>query len=152
MKNLHQKANPLFSTEMPSTRRQKTKTRKSRDADLLSDIENLDVMLGSPHFGDIEGDIRDGFEDRNERQSTSQENEIRSENRSDGHMHPSVTENIERRFENMTSEMKTRLSQEKDGLMFSLNTQIQRALDSAVNSQLIPQIQSSIRAATSEQP
>ena len=81
---------------MPSTRRQKTKARKSRDADLLSDIENMDVMLGSPHFGDLEGDIRGGFEDRNERQSTSQENEIRSENRSDGHMHPSVTENIER--------------------------------------------------------
>ena len=67
-------------------------------------------------------------------------------------MHPSVTENIERRFENMTSEMNARLSQEIDGLMFSLNTQIQRAIDSAVNSQLIPQIQSSIRAVTGEQP
>ena len=52
----------------------------------------------------------------------------------------------------MTSEMNARLSQEIDGLMFSLNTQIQRAIDSAVNSQLIPQIQSSIRAATGERP
>ena len=79
---------------MPSTRRQKTKARKSREADLLSDIENMDVMLGSPHFGDLEGEIRGEFGDGNERQSTSQENEIRSENRSDRHMHHSVTENI----------------------------------------------------------
>ena len=57
---------------MPSTRRQKTKARKSREADLMSDIENMDIMLGSPHFGDIEGESRGGLEDRNERQITSQ--------------------------------------------------------------------------------
>ena len=96
---------------IPSTRRQKTKARKSREADLLSDIENMDVMLGSTHFGDLNDGSRDEFGDRNERQSTSQENEIRSENRSDGQLQPSITENIERRFENMTSEMNARLSQ-----------------------------------------
>ena len=52
--------------------------------------------------------------------------EIRSDNRSNGHTQPSFTENLERRYENMTSEMNERLSQELDGLMFTLNTQIQR--------------------------
>ena len=37
-------------------------------------------------------------------------------------------------------------------MIFSLKTQIQRAIDSAVNSQLIPPLQSSIRAATGERP
>ena len=32
---------------MPSTRKQKAKERRSRQYDLMSDIENLDVMLGS---------------------------------------------------------------------------------------------------------
>ena len=31
---------------MPTTRKQKRKARKSREADMLSDIENLDIMLG----------------------------------------------------------------------------------------------------------
>ena len=32
---------------MPSTRKQKAKERRSRHSDIMSDIENLDVMLGS---------------------------------------------------------------------------------------------------------
>ena len=32
---------------MPSTRKQKAKERRSRQSDIMSDIENLDVMLGS---------------------------------------------------------------------------------------------------------
>ena len=76
-------------------------------------------MLDSPHFGDSGDEIRDELvdRDRNDRPSSSQEKEIRSENRSDGHMQKFITENIERRFENMTNEMNARLSQELDGLM-----------------------------------
>ena len=32
---------------MPSTRKQKAKEKHSRQSDAMSDIENLDVMLGS---------------------------------------------------------------------------------------------------------
>ena len=32
---------------MPSTGRQKAKARKSREMDMTSDIDNLDVMLGN---------------------------------------------------------------------------------------------------------
>ena len=39
---------------MPSTRKQKAKERRSRQADLLSDIENLDVMLGCYSKNDLE--------------------------------------------------------------------------------------------------
>ena len=34
---------------MPTTRKQK-KARKSREAEMLSDIEDLDIMLGGNHF------------------------------------------------------------------------------------------------------
>ena len=40
---------------MPTTRKQK-KTRKSRGLEILSDIENLDIMLGGDHFNGAEGE------------------------------------------------------------------------------------------------
>ena len=40
---------------MPTTRRQK-KARKSRGIEMLSDIENLDIMLGENHFNRNERD------------------------------------------------------------------------------------------------
>ena len=35
---------------MPITSKQKSKARKLREADLLSDIENVDILLRSNHF------------------------------------------------------------------------------------------------------
>ena len=40
---------------MPTTRNQK-KARKSRGVEMLSDIENLDIMLGENHFNRNERD------------------------------------------------------------------------------------------------
>ena len=40
---------------MPTTRKQK-KVRKSRGLEMLSDIENLDIMLGANHFDRNERD------------------------------------------------------------------------------------------------
>ena len=40
---------------MPTTRKQK-KARKSRGLEIVSDIENLDIMLGENHFNETERD------------------------------------------------------------------------------------------------
>ena len=97
---------------MPSTRRQKTKARRSREAGLMWDIENMDVMLVSPHYSNLDEEIEVEFETRNRetRERSSQENDIRSDNRSNRHWQPSTTENLERRFEKNTNEMNARLS------------------------------------------
>ena len=47
---------------MPSTRRQKAKARKSREMDMMSDIDNLDVMLGSGNENPIERELADAIE------------------------------------------------------------------------------------------
>ena len=47
---------------MPSTRRQKAKARKSREMDMLSDIENIDVMLGNGSNNPIERELADAIE------------------------------------------------------------------------------------------
>ena len=42
---------------MPSTRKQKAKERRSRQSDMLSDVENVDIKLGSYSRDDKENDI-----------------------------------------------------------------------------------------------
>ena len=55
---------------MPSTRKQKTREKRSRQADVLSDMEYLDVMLGSYS--------------RNETESLLSEDEQNSDRKSNG--------------------------------------------------------------------
>ena len=45
---------------MPTTRKQKNKARKTKEADMLTDLENMDITLGSNHFEreDSEFEIR----------------------------------------------------------------------------------------------
>ena len=42
---------------MPSTRKQKAKVRRSREQDMLSDIENVDIMLGGPNLNSLESEV-----------------------------------------------------------------------------------------------
>ena len=42
---------------MPTTRNQKREVRESRDADMLSSIENMDIMLGTNHFERDESEL-----------------------------------------------------------------------------------------------
>ena len=42
---------------MPSTRRQKPKAKKSRELDMVSDFENMDVILGSSNVNPIEREL-----------------------------------------------------------------------------------------------
>ena len=64
---------------MPSTRKQKAREKRSRQSDVMSDIENLDVMLGSYQ--------RENSESRNEieentldQRSDRREELVRNEN------------------------------------------------------------------------
>ena len=43
---------------MPTIRKQKSKARKSREADILSDIENLDIVLGGNRVEREESEFR----------------------------------------------------------------------------------------------
>ena len=47
---------------MPSTRRQIAKARKSREMDMMSDMEYLDVMLGNGSVNPIERELVDVIE------------------------------------------------------------------------------------------
>ena len=64
---------------MPSTRKQKAKEKRSRQSEILSDIENLDVMLGSYQRDNSEmqdGTSENGIDlESNRREDSSSHNE-----------------------------------------------------------------------------
>ena len=65
---------------MPSTRRQKVKARRSREADILSDVKNMDIFFGNPNLVEnrLDFDLMSERSFRQTRDTNSQENEIRT--------------------------------------------------------------------------
>ena len=47
---------------MPSTRRQKAKARKSREMDMMSELDHLDIILGNGNDNPIEREIANAIE------------------------------------------------------------------------------------------
>ena len=60
---------------MPSTRRQKAKSRRSREADIMSHYENMDIMLDSSRLGELKEDL-DSFAGRSSQRDRENSNGI----------------------------------------------------------------------------
>ena len=142
---------------MPTTRKQK-KARKSRELEILSDIENLDIMLGENHFNDTERDRSlDGTSIRRQESITSNNLESEVMNSHSDHRNLGVgtsanygqnSASIDSQAEinKLSSELNSRISREMDEVMNSVSSQIQRAINDAINNQVLPQIQNVIMA------
>ena len=145
---------------MPTTRKQK-KPRKSRRIEMLSDIENLDIMLGENHFNRNERDESFSSNRAEMPENTfGNESENNDENRysETRNVGPSTSVNFDRNstggnasaeINRLLSELNSRLSRELDEMMSSVNTQIQRAISDANSSQILPQIQSVLNTGSS---
>ena len=134
---------------MPSTRRQKAKARRSREMDMMSDFDNLDIIVGNENINPIERELANGIEE-----STVQYG-IESDQRPMDNFHHegdfgniSCEDNIPRRDEvlqskeTFTTEFNLRLSQEMDSMMSMMHSQINRAISSAISDRVIPEIRS----------
>ena len=142
---------------MPTTRKQ-MKARKSRGQEMLSDIENLDIMLGENHFDAVERgeSLNSNFARRSE-SANSNNFENDEENM---HLNPglinsgvhadfdrnSATANSSAEIIRLSSELNSRISRDLDEMMNSVSVQIQRAITDAISNQVLPQIQNSIMA------
>ena len=140
---------------MPTTRKQK-KARKSRGLEMLSDIENLDIMFGENHFNtrEREGSL-DSNVPRRSRSIVSNESvngdvniernqrNINSRTNADCDQN-SVTGNSSAEINRLSSELNSRISREMDKMMNSVSVQIQRAISDAISTQVLPQIQNAI--------
>ena len=142
---------------MPTTRKQK-KTRKSSGLEMLSDIENLDIMLGENHFKtrEREGSLNSNLPRRSRGfASNESENEDGNIGRDQGNINSrtntecdrtSVTGNSSAEINRLSSELNSRISREMDEMMNSVNVQIQKAVCEAISTQVLPQIQNVIMA------
>ena len=142
---------------MPTTRKQK-KARKSRGLEMLSDIENIDIMLGGNHFNTRErgGSLNSNLP-RRSRSFASNESENENANVSGNlrndhsrtnteYDQNSVTANSSAEINRLSSELNSRISREMDEMMNSVSVQIQRAINDAISTQVLPQIQNVIMA------
>ena len=135
-----------FYLKMPSTRRQKVKSRRARELDILSDIENMDVLIGNSDANSIERELRNVYDgsaeanrdlesnERNTQASSSHVNEFR--NIHDVNM---GSENLDRdHMETLSSELNDRISREINSLIGTVNIQVQRTVEEAICSQVLP--------------
>ena len=134
---------------MPSTRRQKAKARKSREMDMMSDIDNLDVMLGNGSENPIERELADAIE-QSSVQGNYEGNEYQrniynfiQENEPMGH------NEVRQSFETFTNEFNLRLSHEMDSMMSMVHNQINRAISTAISERVIPEIQNIVSSMSS---
>ena len=143
--------------QMPTTRKQ-TKTRKSRGIEMLSDLENLDIMLGENHLNRNERDeslnsncarrpestIEDEFENNDENRQLDSRDVGPSTNADYGRN--SSGRNCSAEINKLSSELNSRLSRELNEMMSSVNTQIQRAISGSISSRILPQIQTALNS------
>ena len=142
---------------MPTTRKQK-EARKSRGLEILSDIENLDIMLGENFCNETERDesldsasvrrhdsvLSNNLENEggssysNHMNSNTRTNAVNGQNSAD------VSSQAE--INKLSSELNSRISREMDEMMNSVCVQIQRAINDAISNQVLPQIQNVILA------
>ena len=121
---------------MPSTRKQKSKERHSRRMDLISDVENVDFMLGSYSR---DGDGNEGSE--NEANLDSESNRPQQNSNLVGEDFRSLfntnsRENSEINFETtrmISEEISNQMSRKLNEIKTSLNFQIRDAISDAKN-------------------
>ena len=105
---------------MPSKRRQKAKARKSREMDMMSDFENMDVLLGTDNINPIERELSNVIEDSENHCDTESNLQFRENNPQRNGFGHYVYENIipgqdrfQETMETFTSEYNMRFSQER---------------------------------------
>ena len=134
---------------MPFTRRQKAKARKSREMDMMSDIDNLDVMLGNGSENPIERELADAIE-QSSVQGDYEGNEYQRNNYSFIQENEPMGHNeVRQSFETFTNELNLRLSQEMDSMMSMVHNQINRTISTAISERVIPEIQNIVSSLSS---
>ena len=130
---------------------------------MLSDIENLDIVLGENHYSRNERDESVSSNQASRQRSVSGdefENNGENDHLETGSFDPGTSANHGQNstggnsrsaeINRLSSEMNSRLSRELDDMMSSVNTQIQRAISDAISGQILPQIQSVLNAGSGQ--
>ena len=116
---------------MPSTRKQRAKERRSRQVDLMSDTENLDIMLGSYSKNELESNSVDRNDEMDHESDKIRQDLAQNSEDFRSLLNSNSRENSESTVETMrlvTSES----SKQIDGLRKDLNLQIIDTINSVI--------------------
>ena len=143
--------------QMPTTKKQK-KARKCRGLEILSDVENIDVMLEENHFNgtDREESLDSSLARRpgsatsnnfgNDDENLYQDCRDISSGIDADYGQSSVGSNSHAEINRLSFELNSRISREMDEMMNSVSVQIQRTINDAISNQVLPLIQNAIMA------
>ena len=132
---------------MPSTRKQKAREKRSRQSDVMSDIENLDVMLGNYQENEQfrEGDITEGEIDLGS--EGRQRNTVPVESNYRSLLNTNLSENSEITVETsraINSEISSQMSRRSEEMKSDLNSHILEVINSAIEDKILPSIENVI--------
>ena len=110
--------------------------------DIMSDFENLDVMLGNENNNPMERELADAL-DQSSAHGDADTNVYQGiEYRDYSHENDLLRQNeVRQSFETFSTEFNLRLSQEMDSMMSLMHSQINRAIAAAIVERVIPEIQ-----------
>ena len=121
---------------------------------MLSDYGNMDIMLGDGNSNCIERELdslvnapdrQQDFQSFPNGENSSQENEIRDiDNRNEPIGEGRLIESIN----TLSGEMNARMSREMESMMDFMQTQISRAINSAISERILPEIQNMMGSST----
>ena len=131
---------------MPSTRKQKAKEKRARQSDVLSDLENMNVMLGNYPENQSDVDLNENVE------VNSGSNRTRTDMVRNCEDFRTLLTSEDRNRRKMTMETNRLISEEIsyqmnrkiDELKRNLDTQITESINSAIQDSILPSIQSSL--------
>ena len=132
---------------MPSTRKQKAKEGRSRQSDVMSDIENLDVMLGNyPESDQVrDGNVSDADFDPESRRPQKETNSIRGSFRSLLNTNLSEKSEITAATSRaINSEISSQMSGKLKEMKSDLNSHILNVIDSPIEEKVILSIRNAL--------
>ena len=110
--------------------------------DMMSDFENLDVMLRNSNNNPIERELADAIDQSSAHGDADTNVYQGSEYRDYSHENDLLRQNeVRQSFETFSNEFNLRLSQEMDSMMSMMHSQINRAITAAIVERVIPEIQ-----------
>ena len=108
---------------------------------MMSDIDNLDIMLENSGENPLERELADAIE-HSSVQGDYEANEYQGNNYNFTQENEPLRQiEVRQSFETFTNEFNLRLSQEMDSMMSMVDNQINRAISTAISERVIPEIQ-----------
>ena len=117
---------------------------------MMSDLDNLDVMLGNGNDNPIERELADAIEQSSVQGDIEDNMHQSSDYRGFAYENdPSRQNDVRQSFEVFSNEFNLRLSQEMDSMLSMVHNQINRAIGTAISERVIPEIQNIVSSMSS---